>query len=85
MLDFNSFLTLIQQFRNPAISDELPRVQGAAPSSERVSYYGGKWGFSFFSRRGRFIGLPDKGALEALRKCQDLAGPEALWKSLAGL
>lgn len=83
--DFTSLLSVLQQLRNPAIANELPRVQGAVPPSEKVSYLGGKWGFSFFGWHGRIIGLPDNKAHEALKACRDLEGPKRLWEQLTGL
>lgn len=85
MLDFAQFLSIAQQFRNPLIADELSRIQGIVPPRERVNYYGSKWGFAFFSRAGRFLGVPDQPAIESVRACKDLDGPDRLWKKLAGL
>lgn len=85
MFDFQQLLSIAQQFRNPLISDELVRVQGIVPPRERVSYYGSKWGFAFFSRQGRFLGVPEASAAEAVRTGKDLEGPESLWKRIAGL
>lgn len=85
MFDLNGLISLAQQFRNPMISDELSRVQGVVPPRERVSYYGSKWGFAFFSRSGRFLGVPESSAVASVRGCTDLAGADAMWRKIAGL
>lgn len=83
--DLSKLMLLAQQAKNPAIADALQRVQGVCDRKQAVSYYGSLKKMAFFSRRGRFLALPDEGALSSLQPCKTMDGPDEAWSALVGL